>query len=214
MVDFKPLKAQVYDYVVARIMSGELAQGDHVVELQVCSALDVSRTPVREALSQLESDGYLESVPRRGYRVSGFDETQAREVFEILGPLDGRAALLSLPRMDAEVLRQMRFLCESMDLALDSGLTERYYDLQHEFHDTYVARCGNERLKGELVSLGQVLSKRSYLHADDESIANMRLANEEHRKIVALFEQGDGAALQDYIRDVHWSLDNVKYAAW
>ena len=42
----------------------------------------------------------------------------------------------------------------------------------------------------------------------------MRAANEEHRHMLELFRAGDGAALQDYVRDVHWSLDNVRFAAW
>ena len=55
--------------------------------------MGVSRTPVREALIQLASDGYLDNLPRRGFRVRGFDQQNSVEVFfEIMGPLDGQAA--------------------------------------------------------------------------------------------------------------------------
>ena len=58
------------------------------------------------------------------------------------------------------------------------------------------------------------LSSRSYQRDDPQALQNMRAANEEHRHILRLFEAGDGKVLQDYIRDVHWSLDNVEFATW
>jgi DNA-binding transcriptional MocR family regulator len=112
------LKQRAYDELRARIERGELKEGEKVVELSVCDSLGVSRTPVREALIQLEADGYLEGIPRRGFRVRSFDEASAREVFEMLGPLDGRAALLAVPNMGPDDLADMRFLYESMELAI------------------------------------------------------------------------------------------------
>lgn len=208
------LKQRVYDELRARIERGELKEGEKVVELSVCDSLGVSRTPVREALIQLEADGYLEGIPRRGFRVRSFDEASAREVFEMLGPLDGRAALLAAPNMGPDDLADMRFLYESMELAIAAGLTSRYYDLQHEFHQHYIDRCGNARLIKALGELMSQLSSRSYQRDDPQALQNMRKANEEHLHMLELFEKGDGAALQDYIRDVHWSLDNVEFATW
>lgn len=209
-----PLKQRVYQELRAQIERGELAQGEKVGELAVSEAMGVSRTPVREALIQLEADGYLEGVPRRGFRVRSFGEQSAREVFEMLGPLDGRAALLAAPHMTEDDLANMDFLCESMGLAIAGGLTERYYDLQREFHQRYIDRCGNARLQRALSELMGQLSSRSYARDDAQALDNMRAANEEHHHMLGLFRAGDGAALQDYVRDVHWSLENVRFAAW
>lgn len=209
-----PLKQRVYQELRAQIERGELAQGEKVGELAVSEAMGVSRTPVREALIQLEADGYLKGVPRRGFRVRSFDEQSAREVFEMLGPLDGRAALLAAPHMTEDDLANMDFLCESMELAIAGGLTERYYDLQREFHQRYIDRCGNARLQRALSELMGQLSSRSYARDDAQALDNMRAANEEHHHMLGLFRAGDGAALQDYVRDVHWSLKNVRFAAW
>ena len=93
----RPLKEHVYEYIAARIESGELSAGDRVSEQTICDAMGVSRTPVREALIQLASDGYLDNQPRRGFRVRGFDRQNAIEVFQIMGPLDGQAAYLACP---------------------------------------------------------------------------------------------------------------------
>lgn len=212
---YTPLKERVREYLMQKIEAGELKEGDKIVELNVCDELGVSRTPVREALNQLSTDGYLENVPRKGFRVKGFDEESAGFIFEIIGPLDGRAALLALPNMDKGDITQLKFLCASMDIALESSLYDRYDDLQQEFHFLYIDKCGNPKLSSLLHDLWRFFSKASYSIKDDQkAIANLKLANEEHREIVTLFEKSDGKALQDYIRDVHWKLENAQYATW
>lgn len=212
---FTPLKERVRTYLMQKIEEGELKEGDKIVELNVCNELGVSRTPVREALNQLSTDGYLENIPRKGFRVKGFNEESAGYIFEIIGPLDGRAALLALPNMTDRDIAQLKFLCASMDIALESSLYDRYDDLQHEFHFLYIDKCDNPKLSSLLHDLWRYFSKASYsIEGDQKAIANFKLANQEHRDIVALFEKNDGKALQDYIRDVHWKLENAKYATW
>jgi DNA-binding GntR family transcriptional regulator len=210
----EPLKQQAYDYIRSCIQDDRLKMGDRITELSVCEDLGISRTPVREALIQLEADGYLERLPRKGFRVRAFDDQSAREVFEMLGPLDGRAASLALPRLTDDDLAEMRFYYESMELALLGGLNERYYEMQLKFHNQYIDRCGNARLTRCLHDLYGLLSIRSYERDDPQALDNLKRANEEHAEIIRLFEAKDADRLQDYIRDVHWSLDNVQFASW
>ncbi len=207
-------KERAYRYIVDCIQAGELTEGTRVIEKSIAEALHMSRTPVREALSEHAGDGYLEGVPQKGFRVRGFSADNAREVFEMIGPLDGRAAFLALPHMTSGDLAELHFLHESMELAVVGKLTQRYYDLQLEFHQLYINKCGNARLQRTLAELNQQISRRAYERDDLSALDNMRRANEEHEQIISLFEQGDGLALQDYIRDVHWSLDNVDFATW
>ncbi len=212
---YTPLKERVRTYLMQKIEEGALKEGDKIVELNVCTELGISRTPVREALNQLATDGYLENIPRKGFRVKGFNEESAGSLFEIIGPLDGRAALLALPHMADRDIAQLKFLCASMDIALESSLYDRYDDLQHEFHFLYSDKCGNPKLSSLLHDLWRYFSKASYaIEGDQKALANLKLANKEHKEIVALFEANDGAALQDYLRDVHWKRENAKYATW
>lgn len=208
------LKEQARRYVIQEIEQERLREGDKVTEASVSRALGMSRTPVREALIQLAGDGYLEGQPQRGFRVRGFDEQNMREVFEMLGPLDGRAALLAVPHMTEEDLAQMRFLCDSMELAVVGGLTGRYHSLQREFHFYYIARCGNERLRRSLEELYGLLPRKSYERDDEQALENLRKANDEHREMLRLLSEGKALELQDYVRDVHWALQNATYAAW
>ncbi|MCI7730294.1 GntR family transcriptional regulator [Enorma burkinafasonensis] len=209
------LKDNVYAYIAGRIDSGELSAGDRVSEQAICDAMGVSRTPVREALIQLASDGYLDNLPRRGFRVRGFDRENALEVFEIMGSLDGQAAYLACPGLDDDTIAQMRFLVGSMDLAIESRLMLKYDDLQREFHYTYYHLCGNQRLIELLRQLERCFIKRDYSTVDrEEAYRLLRKANDEHRRILELFEARDAAAVRDYIRDVHWNTENAQFTVW
>lgn len=209
------LKDNVYRYIASRIDSGELSAGDRVSEQAICDAMDVSRTPVREALIQLASDGYLDNEPHKGFRVRGFDRQNAEEVFEVMGSLDGEAAFLACPNMDDETLAQLRFLVGSMDLAIESGLVRRYDDLQRDFHSTYVALCGNERLKTMVAQLSRCFLKQDYGAVDQETARRLlHKANDEHKHILELFEQRDARGLRSYIRDVHWATENAQFTVW
>ncbi|MEG0217417.1 MAG: GntR family transcriptional regulator [Raoultibacter sp.] len=215
MDQYRSLKDHVYDHIAQAIDSGRLSGDDKLSEQQICDALNVSRTPVREALIQLASDGYLENLPRKGFHVKAMNEESAREIVEIIGPLDGRAALLACPRMDEDDRAQLQFLHESMQLAIAKGMLKKYDDLQHEFHDYYVQRCGNEKLIGYVRQLNRYFMKREYAHVDhDKQITLLQQANDEHAEIVRLFLAGDATGLQRYVRDVHWSIDNAPFLVW
>lgn len=211
----RPLKEHVYDYIAARIESGELSAGDRVSEQTICDAMGVSRTPVREALIQLASDGYLDNQPRRGFRVRGFDCQNAIEVFEIMGPLDGQAAFLACPLLTKDDVAQLRFHVGSMDLAIDSGLITKYDDIQREFHRTYTQRCGNARLIKLIDQMERHFIKRDYGSVEQETARELlRKANAEHRRILELFEAKDADGLRSYIRDTHWNTENAPFTVW
>lgn len=211
----RPLKEHVYDYIAARIESGELSAGDRVSEQTICDAMGVSRTPVREALIQLASNGYLDNQPRRGFRVRGFDRQNAIEVFEIMGPLDGQAAFLACPLLTKDDVAQLRFHVGSMDLAIDSGLITKYDDIQREFHRTYTQRCGNARLIKLIDQMERHFIKRDYGSVEQETARELlRKANAEHRRILELFEAKDADGLRSYIRDTHWNIENAPFTVW
>lgn len=215
MDQYRSLKDYVYEYIAGLIDSGKVGDGDKITEQQICDALNVSRTPIREALIQLAGDGYLENVPRRGFHVKGVSEESAREIVEIIGPLDGRAALLAASRLTDDDIAHLRFLQVSMTLALDNDLLKKYDDLQHEFHSCYIDNCGNEKLAAYIRQLNRYFMKREYVNVEGQDRKTLLLqANDEHAHIIRLFEQRDGVGLQRYIRDVHWNTENAQFFVW
>ena len=209
------LKDHVYDYIASHIESGELSVGDHISEQSICNTMGVSRTPVREALISLAADGYLDNEPRHGFKVHGFDQEYAEEIFEILGPLDGQAAYLACKNLTTEDFAQMHFLIDSMDLAINNALFKNYDDLQRKFHEMYFTACGNTRLIEEIHNLLRHFSKREY--SNIETLTQQKLlrkANKEHREILRLLESNNPQDARSYIRDIHWDIENAQFAAW
>ncbi len=215
MDEFKSLKDHVYTYIKEQIENGSLNAGDRIPEQAICDELHVSRTPVREALIRLVGDGYLDNEPRKGFRVHGFSHEDALQVFQIIGPLDGESAFLAADTISEETLLQMEFLLGAMDLAIDSGLYDRYDDLQKEFHGLYQDACGNKRLVDIIDIQSLHFIKRSYNQLDQDQVKELlKKANQEHREIYRLFKERKKFDLRNYIADVHWDIDNAFFATW
>lgn len=213
--EYRTLKDLVYEYIASNVSKGTFDTNGKIVEQQVSDALGVSRTPVREALIQLASEGYLESIPRRGFFVNRLTEQMACDVVNILGPLDGRAAFLAMPNMTDDDVAKMQFLQGSIGLAIDQGLFRMHDKLQKDFHECYYAKCPNKKLIDYIRQLNRYFSRREVDNlSEDDLVANLRKANEEHAEIVRLFKARDAVGVQDYIRDVHWDVSVARTFVW
>ena len=211
-MQYTSLKEHVYEYISSKINDGTLSRGDKLSEIQIGEELNMSRTPVREALIQLAADGYIENQPRRGFRVRGIDEKTAIEIYDIIGPLDGRAAYLAASALTEEELSRMEFLVEAMDIAIEKSMFEQYYDMQMDFHDIYMQKCGNEQLLDLIGHIKKTFIRKRYAMCEGQSMQDvLRETNHEHHHMLALFRNRDCAALQDYVRDVHWCRENAKF---
>ena len=146
MKEYLSLKDHVYNYIVEKINNGELIANSKVNETAIIESLKVSRTPVREALIQLSSEGLLENVPRKGFVIKNFTKEEAKETYFIIGALDGLAASLSAPFLTEKHMNEMEFYIQSIDLALNTGNFQMYHKMQEAFHDVYLSVCPNKSL--------------------------------------------------------------------
>lgn len=212
---YQSLKDHVCSYIADLIANDQVPDSGKIVEQEICDALGVSRTPVREALIQLAADGFLESVPRRGFFINRLTREKAIEIVQILGPLDGRAAYLASGRMNIEEIAELRRIHESIASAMRAGDYLHHNELQHEFHNYYLERCGNKRLIEIVQHLNWYFMKRETINVVERGlVSKLEQSVVEHEEIVRLFEAGDAEALQRYIRDVHWDMENVDTLTW
>ncbi|WP_066255142.1 GntR family transcriptional regulator [Neobacillus drentensis] len=96
------IREHAYKYLKEMILEGELKAGDRLIERELAGKLGISRTPIREALFRLESQGFVKTVPRKGVVVSNISENEVIEVFTILASLEVLAVKLAARRMDRE----------------------------------------------------------------------------------------------------------------
>ncbi|WP_206459550.1 GntR family transcriptional regulator [Anaerovorax sp. IOR16] len=206
------LKDHVYNYIAEEINKGNLKPEEKINEQKISDLLNISRTPVREALIQLASEGFLENVPRKGFLIRPLSEKEAGEIYLILGVLDGLAVSLACPRITEKEIRDMQFYIGSMSLAIDSGNFDMYYRQQEEFHQIYLNLCGNESLINLMNRTKKKFLKKSYIMdvgdaADDNVKEVLRSTNDEHRTMLTLFEQKNALELERFMKEVHWKPD-------
>ena len=219
MSGYKSLKDHVYDYIAGKINDGSLTYDKKIDEQPICEELNISRTPVREALIQLATEGLLENVPRRGFFLRRVDEKKAIDLYRIIGRLDGLAGALAMDSISDEEITRMKDLITSMDQAIIDKSLDLYYKLQVEFHNVYINLCQNEDLIRLLNQLRKNFIRQKYSEQKDYKEAIdiyelLRKINDDHRVIVGIFERRDTNEIEKHIRDVHWNVNNAKFDSY
>jgi DNA-binding GntR family transcriptional regulator len=101
------IREHAYLYLKKLILEGEYQAGDRLVERELAAKLNISRTPIREALFRLESQGFVKTVPRKGVVITNISEDEVLEVFTILSSLEVLAVKLAAQRMDRETQKEL-----------------------------------------------------------------------------------------------------------
>jgi GntR family transcriptional regulator, rspAB operon transcriptional repressor len=136
----------VGDHLRERILDGQISPGSRLIEAQLARDLGVSRTPVREALHLLESEGLLESIPRVGYTVRGVDVAEAEEICDIRAVNEILAAEWAIARMTEPELDALETRLVQAESEVWAGDTSRYPEHDAEFHETIARASGSNRL--------------------------------------------------------------------
>lgn len=168
-------RQRLHDLIRRRILSGEITSETRLVDTTIAAEEGVSRMPVREALMQLVSEGYLEGTTR-GFALPRFGPDRVGEVFLLRRLLEPRAAAIAAQnRTDVDLERMRDAVVESAG-TLESGDFETFYRASEQFRNTWLDCVTNGELRGAIQRYsGQVQSVR---------LATMRDA-EAHRTIVA-----------------------------
>lgn len=212
MNKFKSLKDHVYDYIADQILVGNLRPEEKINENVICEELSISRTPVREALIQLSSEGILDNVPRKGFVVKSLSEEEATELYVIIGDLDGLAARLACPNLTEKDFKDMQFYIDSMTLTIEAKNYEMYLTQQKIFHQVYIDKCGNNALIEEIDKLKNKFLKKSYLDDPEGEISRTLTAtNAEHQEILELFKEYKAGEVSKYLAEIHWAPENAHF---
>lgn len=212
-MNFKSLKDHIYDYLSLQITEGKLKANMKINEIEICEELGVSRTPLKEALIQLEYDGLLKRLPRKGFKVKALTPEIAKEKYTIIGALDGLAAVLSLPNLSKSDYFEMDMTVKKIDLVLEEEDFNQYIELQNNFHNVYVNKCGNKELIKLLNKQKKSFLKKTYFEEmkQNKIVDVLIITNNEHKKIIELMKEGKKEKIEDYIRNEHWNPEYSLY---
>lgn len=142
----RTLREFIAETIRNSILKGDLKPGLKISEPSLATQFGISRTPVREALRQLDSEGFLQIIPRRGARIAPLSEKDIREFYEIKAVLEGYAARLAVTRITDKELDKMASLNSAMEKAHHEQDYKRVFKLHNEFHEVFLRASGNEQL--------------------------------------------------------------------
>lgn len=193
------------------VLSGRLAPGERIVELVFAPRLGVSRTPLRWALAELEREGLVERMPRRGYRVRAFTMEDVAGAIDVRGTLEGMAARLVAERgpTDEELevlescLEEGRLLLADDDRRLDP---ERWARMNGRFHDVLVRGSRNGALIRAMESNARVPMASADAITFSVALRRtvlqlMRAAHDDHVAIVGALRDRQGARVEFQMRE-------------
>ncbi|MYR05340.1 FCD domain-containing protein [Gordonia sp. SID5947] len=147
---------RVYAHIRDGIVDGDYAPGARLGEVEIAELTDTSRTPVREALRQLEMEGLVEVLPHRGARVCSWSSEDLEEIYDLRMTLEAMAAGRAATRIEDKDVDRMAELCQLMEAAASGP--ERQLDLVAQLNDEFHAIVRSASASTRLVTmLGAVI---------------------------------------------------------
>lgn len=185
----KTLREQVFDHLREEILSSRLRPGQELNELALSAELEVSRGPLREALSRLASEGLVKITPRRGAVVAELTDEEFVEAYQVREALETLAIRLAVARIEPAELDRLRELHEAMTALVANDEIKEFFDANAAFHQQIVDSSGNAKL-GEhyrllMAQMGRYLPRSLTLRGTIGS------SPPEHAAILAAVEAGD-----------------------
>lgn len=194
-------RLHLHDVLVERLRDllteGEIPPGEKINEKSLTEAFGVSRTPLREALKVLASEGIVTLTPNRGARVARLSEEDLDDVFPVLMSLEGLAGRLACEKMPDDAIGKVETLQARMEKEFGKRDRSAYFHTNQEIHDAILEGSQNEVLIATHRSLAGRIRRARYLA--NMSPERWRKAVDEHSAILDALKIRDGTLLSDLL---------------
>ncbi|AJE38736.1 GntR family transcriptional regulator [Streptomyces nodosus] len=195
------MQATVIAEMRRRIIKGDIEPGAPLSELALADEFGVSRTPVREALKQLQTEGLVEIRPRVGTFVTIPSRREITELFEMKELLEGAAARLLAQRGRVPEIDSLERNLREADEAVERDDRERYAELVHEFHDLLVAGADNTKLQAHYRMLMNQLAYSRLVNTSLSQPGRATQSDREHHVVLELILAKDGDSAEHVMRE-------------
>ena len=186
------LRERIHDEIARMILSGELPPGSLLDERELSERLSVSRTPFREALGTLATEGLIETKPYRGTIVRDFSPKQINDLYEVRKSLEGLAVRLAVPLLSVDEVDFIdKLLGQAIEALRQDDLVE-YAALDRQFHEIFARVSGNETLQETLGRLSRQIQLCRVFANEDPNLAERTVL--ERAEVLAALRQKDANA--------------------
>ncbi|OGP73922.1 MAG: hypothetical protein A2V86_03630 [Deltaproteobacteria bacterium RBG_16_49_23] len=194
----KTIRGKVYDYLREKLLSGEIPPHEHLIEAKIAMEIGTSRTPVREALHNLEFEGLIESIPRVGYIVKPISEEEVGEICEIRATIEGLAASWAMGKAQEKLVAELGKNISISEDRVSKGEVRAFVDMDAQFHEIISKHSGSQRL----LELAQTLRRHMlrYRIQSIYTVDNVLRAIEGHKGVLRAIEKQDLEKVHQAIR--------------
>ena len=209
----KSLVQIAQDAIRRGIIQKELKLGQPLKEAALARPLQISNTPVREALSLLKAEGLVVSVPHKGYRVFRLNQEELVAFCELRFTLEAQALRYGIERNPKELVQKLHGILLKMQKNQDESMREEYLNLDTLFHMSFFKACQNDFLLGHYQKINSMIeTMRHYISISNEATQK---SLENHEAIVNEIDQGRIPKAIELLEDhiVSWSKrSNIEFS--
>ncbi|MCC5884453.1 MAG: GntR family transcriptional regulator [Halomonas sp.] len=195
----RTLYQEVADRIRDLIEQGELAPGERISEKQLCENFGVSRTPLREALKVLASEGLVELLPNRGARVKQLTYKMVKDTYDLMGALEGLSGELACQHISDEAIKAICQLHERMLKHYRNRELAEYFQVNQRIHEHILQASNNEVLLEMYNNLSQRVKRVRY--SKKMTDAFWRRAVDDHEEMIVALKQRDSKRLGHVLRE-------------
>jgi len=192
--DNDTLRKKVLNYLREKILSGAMSPDERLIETRIAKEIGVSRTPIREALHNLEQERLIKAIPRVGYVVTRMQKEEVEEICEIRVAIEGLAIRRAIERAQKQLAKDLRKNILRQRNEIAKGNLRAYVELDAQFHEVSAVLSGSSRL----LDMTQML-RRNMLRFRMQALYIIETALKSlqgHERILKAVEKGDpGAAV-------------------
>ena len=198
------LRRQIFDHLSGQIEKGTLTPGSLINVRELTEELNISRTPLREALAQMEVQGLVTIMPQRGVRINALTYEQLLNIFDILGSLEAQVLSVVFDRITPKKIEIMERLNQRMAAFIEKGKNRQFHDTNIQLHRTFLDLSSND----ELTHFVSVLKLRVFGFALKSYRDRFKKAIvEEHREFISYLRSGEKDKAVRFLTDVHWKFN-------
>lgn len=210
--ELAPIRDKVYSYIKNAILRGEYKAGDRLVERNLAEKLQISRTPIREALFRLESQRFVTTVPRKGVIVNEISQDELLEVFSILGSLETLAVRMAAQKIDEAMIAEFDDLIDEIRKAQANGreaeMSDDFAEINLRYNDLIGKAAKNIRLHEMLTELRDYV--RAFSNVSAAVPGRAMEALKEHLDILLSIRNGEADLAETYAK-IHLEKSKKAY---
>ncbi|MFA5834445.1 MAG: GntR family transcriptional regulator [Bacteroidota bacterium] len=198
--DLAPLRDRIASSIRNAIMDGRLSPGSRLTEQELVSMLGVSRTPLREALLLLDSEGFINILPRKGAVVTEISQNDVEDIYGAKSILESAAARLACDKISIETIEELSVLTDEMELtAKDKRKDYRtLLNLNAEFHQLLSDASGNKKISQFIRNLRDQTLRYNYIYLS--LITRIDSSISDHRNIIEALKQKNKTQVEQLIQ--------------